>query len=69
MVLWAGDPNFRLLIASRILKATHPDGDPLEDIHRLWPEEPIVERAPPGDQRAEHRPSKRRRIFVKAEVV
>ena len=62
MVLWVGVAHLRVLLADLIVAATLPDGDPLEDIHRLWPTVHFTESAARQPSASEVSIRKRRRL-------
>lgn len=67
MILWTCDLHFRLLAALAIRSASMVEGDPIEDIRSLWPENESDEPAESDDSviltwADDLRPGKRRRL-------
>lgn len=67
MVLWTCDLHFRLLAATVIRTASTVEGDPVEDIRILWPENELDEDVESDESviltwADDLRPGKRRRL-------
>lgn len=67
MILWTCDLHFRLLAALAIRSASVVEGDPVEDIRSLWPENELYGTAESDDSviltwADDLRPGKRRRL-------